>query len=93
MPADHQQRWLASIGGGHVDELALDWDAGWRLVDQWVAIGWLSELDAAAFAPIDAALSSMSGGEHAELWSPEAVRRAPEWAHVRELANAALFNL
>lgn len=30
MPAELQERWLATFsGGGHVDELALDWDGGW----------------------------------------------------------------
>lgn len=45
------------------------------------------------FAAVDAALSDMNGAEHAHLWTVEALRDAPEWARVRELAARALHFL
>jgi hypothetical protein len=77
----------------HVDELALDWDAGWRLIDQWIERGWLSVDDAAGFRPIDQALAAMSGKEHADLWTIDALHTAAEWVRIRELATTALFQL
>ena len=94
MPAELQEKWLATFSGGeYVDELALDWDGGWRLMPQWVERGWLSAEDAGHFRPLDEALAEMSGKEHAELWTTAALHRAPEWVRIRELATAALFNL
>lgn len=93
MSADLQEQWIAAIGGGHVDELALDWDSGWRLVDQWVERGWLSAQDAKLFGPLNHALAEMSGQRHAELWTTEALHGAAEWTRIRELATAALFYL
>lgn len=94
MPADRQEEWLATFsGGGHVDELALDWDGGWRLMEPWVEIGWLSAYDAAKFRPLSEALADMSGRDNAHLWTTAALHEAPEWGQVRELATAALFAL
>lgn len=94
MPADLQVKWLTTFrGGGYVDEMALDWDGGWRLMEQWVELGWLSANDAALFRPLDDALAKMSGKEHAELWTADALHQAPEWVRIRELATAALFDL
>jgi len=94
MPAQLQEQWLATFsGGGHVDEMALDWDGGWRLLERWVELDWLSADDAALFRPIHEALARMSGKEHAALWTTVALHQAPEWARIRELAIAALFDL
>ncbi|HKZ74146.1 MAG TPA: hypothetical protein VJ011_08780 [Steroidobacteraceae bacterium] len=38
-------------------------------------------------------LREMSSGDHAELWTPEAVRDHPKWHEVRALAGAALRSL
>ena len=94
MPAELQEKWLATFnGGGNVDELALDWDGGWRLLERWVELDWLSSDDAARFGPLNEALSAMSGQQHAELWTTAALRRSPEWVRIRELATTVLFDL
>jgi hypothetical protein len=76
-----------------VDELALDWDAGWRLMPQWVELGWLSPNDAALFRPIEDAFAAISGKAHAELWTIDALHHSSEWSRIRDLATAALFGL
>lgn len=94
MSAERQQEWLVSVSGGlHVDELALDWDAGWRLIEQWVELEWLSADDACGFRPIDEALTAMSGKAHANLWTIDALHSAAVWVGIRELATTALFQL
>jgi hypothetical protein len=94
MSAAQQEGWLVAFSGGlHVDELALDWDAGWSLSEQWVELGWLSADDASGFRPIDDALTAMSGKDHADLWTIDALHSAAEWNGIRELATTALFRL
>ena len=76
-----------------VDELALSFEDGHLLLPQWVSAGWLPVEATPHFAAVDAALSDMSGAEHAHLWTVEALRDTPEWARVRELAARALHFL
>ena len=46
-----------------------------------------------AVADVDRLLDQMSGPEHAELWSEQALREAPEWNMVRNAARHALHQL
>jgi hypothetical protein len=82
-PADSQIRELCA---GHPDELALDLDA---VLDAYVATGALRDEQIAALRELDAQLDRMSGKDNAELWTPEGLRDAPEWAEVRRLAAHA----
>jgi hypothetical protein len=75
-----------------VDELALSFEDGHLLLPQWVGAGWLPVEATPHFAAVDAALSDMSGAEHAHS-TVEALRDAPEWARVWELAARALHFL
>lgn len=94
MPADVQERWLASPQGGmHVDELALDWDSGSRMLPQWVERDWLSAEDAEKFRPIDLAFTAMTDRKDASLWTAKALHESQEWAEIRTLATAALLDL
>jgi hypothetical protein len=55
-----------------------------------------SELDAdqrAAVAAVDSQLSRMSGAQHSDMWTIEALRDAPDWAELRQLAHDALRRL
>jgi hypothetical protein len=61
------------------------------LLPQWVEAGWIRSDAVSAFAAVDAVLTEMSGVAHAELWTVAALREAPEWAHVRELAAKAVL--
>lgn len=94
MPAELQEKWLTTFScGGHVDELALDWDGGWRLMEQWVELDLLSADDDALFRPLEEAVAKISGKEDAELWTTAALHQSPGWARFRELATGALFDL
>ena len=90
MPAGVQEQWLS---GMHVDELALEWDSGWRLLPQWVERDWLSADDADKFQPIDQALTAMTDRKDANLWTTTALHETTEWAEIRSLATAALLDL
>ena len=79
-------------GTAAADELALDFDDAWRLVASCQQLE-LAPAQRAALASVDAALSRMSGAAHARLWTPDALRGAPEWALVRAHAARALAAL
>jgi hypothetical protein len=70
------------------DELALDFEQ-YRLA----TADRLSELGGhvvARVGELDAALEAMSGPEHLDLWTDEALRSAREWVTVRALARRVL---
>lgn len=90
LSAAQQEAWLASLGPASVDELALEYGERHLLLPQWTQAGWLPSEAVPAFDAVDAALSAMSGAENAHLWTAEALHRAQEWAHVRELAAQVL---
>jgi hypothetical protein len=72
------------------DELALEFDHSWK-----------AAADSHAFTPdqrsiltqLDAFLGGISGREHAELWTDQALGDAPEWQQIRILAREALASL
>ena len=82
--------WTAQGRRAADGELALSFEEGHLLLPQWVSAAWLPVERPPHFAVVDAALSDMSGVEHAHLWTVEAPRDAPEWASDRELAARAL---
>ncbi len=69
-----------------VDELALQFDDYYRSVRHWVADAQL----AAALVLLDEALEEMSSPGVEALWSFDALRAAPEWQRIRDLADATL---
>ena len=83
--AEEQRAWLTQNGLKVSDELALEFgnfaELSVQLNDEL--------LPAAArrrISTIDKHLDSMSGMEHAELWTPSALTDAPEWGEIRALA-------
>jgi len=69
----------------HTDELALE-------LDVFHAIKWrgvLSDEATKSLEKLDHALQAISGQEHADLWTADALRHAPEWARIRQLAGDA----
>ena len=70
------------------DELALDFDDALLMFRQ-AAPKSTPEQNACIHA-LDDLLSNMSGAANAPLWTPSALRTAPEWVQVRALAHAAL---
>ena len=76
-----------------VDELALDLDAIAPAAYGWEAEGDFTAEELEGVRALDRALAAMSGQQHADLWTEQALRVAPEWANVRELARHALAAL
>ena len=74
----------------NVDELALEFSDFALLLPQVRRAEMMSAEAASAIEAVDAQLDAMSGEEHAELWTVEAVRTSAEWTKVRELARTAL---
>jgi hypothetical protein len=84
--AKDQEAYLRQLGTApSADELALEFSDALGVLE-----GQLDEPAFAAASRLDRYLEDMSGSEHAELWTINALHAAPEWAHVRELAEEAL---
>ena len=71
------------------DEIALDFDDAYLLLRQCQQLE-LSRAQYDAVAAVDRLLSELTGPEHRSLWTEEALRRAPEWERVRDVARTAL---
>jgi len=93
LEADAQIAWLGKKGLPPVDELALEFDDGFRLVPTFIERGWLNATALPVLAEIDQHLSSMSGEHNADLWQVESLARRTEWDQVRTLARTALILL
>jgi hypothetical protein len=90
LPADGQETWLRSLDPANppIDEIALEFDDGYRLVPQFIDRGWLPSKSAMPLGTLDALLSQMSGP--AGPWSLEALRDDPQWQEVRESSQQVL---
>jgi hypothetical protein len=97
MPCSDQEEWLSSLGlpgePRYADELALEFDDGIRLLDQFVRAGLINELAAELLRVLDGLLNAMSGPDNADLWTLESLRVSPRWEAVRASARAALLAL
>lgn len=92
LPADAQVSWLQRLFADAtpvVDELALEFDDGFRLVSTFIELGWLDAAALPALEQLDARLDAMSGERNAGLWQVDALARE-EWDRVRRLAREAL---
>jgi hypothetical protein len=76
-------------GAAKADELALDFDH-FQLCVRDNYGGDLSERQRRLLDRLDQELEEMSGAQNASLWTEEALRKAPEWEHIRVLAKEAL---
>jgi len=84
--ADEQEAYLRQLGTApSADELALEFTDA-LMVEKTH----LDEGERTAALHLDEYLSQISGEENAELWTIAALHHAPEWAHVRDLANDLL---
>ena len=89
LEADAQIAWLGAKGFP-LDELALEFDDGFRMMPTFIERDWLNETALRVLAEIDEHLGSMSGEHNADLWQVEALARRTEWDEVRTLARTAL---
>ena len=84
--AKEQEAYLRQLGTApSADELALEFSDALGVLQ-----GQLDEPAFAAASRLDRYLEDMSGSEHAQLWTTDALYAAPEWTHVRQLAEEAL---
>jgi hypothetical protein len=97
LPAKQQVAWLDSLGmpgkPALADELALEFDDGYRLVQQFVVRGWIPEGALAGLRQVDALLAEMSSPEQATVWEVAALESSDRWEEIRTRARSALFSL
>ncbi|GAA3006507.1 hypothetical protein [Actinokineospora diospyrosa] len=97
LDARHQLAWLGSLGlpgePALADELALEFDAGYRLLPQFISNGWLQADVRELLDAIDAALATMSEKENRDVWAVEALATDQRWEDVRGLARSVLTSL
>ena len=72
------------------DELALNFDDMFRLTDQLVESGHLSQQQLKALERVENILDELSNRGDSRLWTLEALRENPEWQRVRVEALKAL---
>ncbi|MGQ5654232.1 hypothetical protein ACUJ8H_30100 [Streptomyces sp. EKR5.2] len=75
------------------DELALEFDDAFRLMADLRQEEFLDAEALGKLQLIDAVLGEMSGREHAERWSREALATDSGWRQVRTLARDLLVSL
>jgi hypothetical protein len=93
LDADAQAAWASQLAEDRIpliDEIALEFDDGFRLLSTFVERGWLDDAALPILTQLDEQLVAMSGDHNADLWRTEALTSRAEWARVRVLARAAL---
>ncbi len=91
LPAGEQLAILEAAGDkAAVDELALDYDDGFRMVSDGGLRGQLTHGEIAALIALDRQLDRMSGTGNADNWTAEALHSSECWKEVRRLAAVAL---
>ncbi len=93
MSPDDQMSYLAQIGNGSVDELALEFGDVASMADARLKQGEISKAQHDKIVVLDAVLDRMSGRENAALWTADALRSSEEWEGVRRLAHECLRSL
>jgi hypothetical protein len=93
LPAESQIAWIDGLGVevAGVDELALEFDDGFRLLPQFLERHWLSDGLRVHADEIDRLLTQMSGPQGP--WSVDELRSDPRWADVRSRAAQALSEI
>lgn len=90
LDAQSQFDYLSQLGTAPmVDELALEFDDAYNTVAELRARDELSDHAVRALDEVNSALSAIPE----ELWTEQALRTAPEWQRVRELATNATTQL
>jgi hypothetical protein len=94
LPAPAQMEWLRSLGlpgePAVSDEIAQEFDDGYRLLPVFIERGWLPERMLPPLADLNDLLTRMSGAGHSAVWETEALASATEWEQARTIARTAL---
>lgn len=86
-----QTAYLASLGvNPSLDELALEFDDAYRIVQPRFRELGVSPQAIARLARVDDALAKMSGARNAQLWESSALASSDAWAKLRSLASEAI---
>jgi hypothetical protein len=75
---------------GLVDEIALEYDDVAAAADYMSELGELSLEQCEYVKKLNQFMKTFSGQANAHLWTPEALRSAPEWEQVRKMARHCL---
>ena len=95
LPAPDQLAWLRSLGlpgePAVLDELAMEFDDGYRLVPSFIKNGWLPESILDPLSELDRLLSGMSGTGNERVWLVDSLDSTQEWEEVRFGARKVLM--
>ncbi|MBI2374518.1 MAG: hypothetical protein HYV07_11035 [Deltaproteobacteria bacterium] len=84
--ASEQEAYLRTLGTApSTDELALEFSDAFGVVEEQ-----LDENERRISTRLDRYLEGMSGSDHVQLWTIDALHSAREWACVRKLADEVL---
>ena len=75
-----------------IDELALAFDESYWTVNEAFTRNQMSRDELKALSNLNGCLNRMSGEEHADLWTQEALNNGDEWIEVRRLATKAILS-
>ena len=90
-PAHQQLEHLRQIGlANGFDELALAYNDTAAAAEDMQQCSELTQAQYEAVRKLDRYLSSISGNEHSDLWTADALSSADEWKEVRRLAKNTL---
>ncbi|WP_223838048.1 hypothetical protein [Streptomyces venezuelae] len=87
-----QRAWVDEHGVA-TDEIVLDFDHAFRMVESLVEGGEISREVRPDLQTIDAIFAGMSGRANSERWSREALAVDPGWTEARELARRVLVDV
>jgi hypothetical protein len=96
LPAEQQIEWVhffVPVPTDEVDELALEFDAGRLLVDQFVERGWLGKEARDLIVELDAFLDQKSGNVDVGFWTFDGLREHPDWKKIRSMAFDVLCQI
>lgn len=89
--ADEQLRHLERIGvPENIDELALEFDDIGAACESMFHVGELDKKQRDCIEKLNHLLKRMGGEANSYLWTPDALRSAPEWKEIRTTANKCL---
>lgn len=96
LPSEAQIAWLSSLGlgkPGASDELALEFDDGFKMINAFVAADIVPPKALDSLQLLDRQLAGISGPGNASLWTLDALKTSPQWKEIRELASRCIRDL
>lgn len=85
-----QLRYLKSIGGASIDELALEFEELVLLAPSKFEVGDITQTQFSSIKLLNQKLDEFSGDDKASYWTESALIEKSEWEEVRKLAGECL---